>query len=47
MFQNIHPRKEQATTEKSNSEAEDGEGHFNKHSYQGLVIEEAQQQKKK
>lgn len=34
-----------AITEKSNSEAEDGEGHFNKRTYQGLVIEEAEKEK--
>lgn len=28
--------------EKSNLEVEDGEGYFNKYSYQGLVIEEVQ-----
>lgn len=36
-----------ATTEQSSLEAKDGEGHFNKHTYQGLVREEARQQKKK
>lgn len=36
-----------ATAEESSSEARGGEGHFNKHTYQGLVVKDAQQWKKK